>query len=328
MVAEFWASVARRAAIVRWRVVVVEDCVGLSLWRCCRISWRVVEWWRGCCGPSPKGGIRESEGCSVGACGVARASSGDCDEVASCQDHALAEEARVEVGADALVDVLAHHEVLRDQRHLAAASGQEVRGRRRRVVAVLVDDDDAPARRHAAQQHVDRGGDVRQVHAGEVRHAGGRARRHDHGVRLERQDVGHSRADAEAHVDAGLPDLAREPLGDHRVVLALRRLRGGEDLAAERRARLEEGHPVPPDRGHSRGFQPGRAAADHDDALRALGRADHAELRLAADQRVLDAADRLALAEPADAALAGADADPDVVEPALDASSAAARGRR
>ena len=88
------------------------------------------------------------------------------------QHDALAEEPRVEVRADPLVDVLAHHEVLRDQRHLAAAPGQEVRGRRRRVVAVLVDDDDAPAGRHAAQQDVDRGGDVRQVHAREIRARG------------------------------------------------------------------------------------------------------------------------------------------------------------
>ena len=87
------------------------------------------------------------------------------------QHDALAEEPGVQVRADPLVDVLADHEVLRDQRHLAAASGQEIRGRRRRVVAVLVDDDDAPARRHAAQQHVDRGGDVGQLHAREVRHA-------------------------------------------------------------------------------------------------------------------------------------------------------------
>ena len=143
----------------------------------------------------------------------------------------------------------------------------------------------------------------------------------EHGVRR--------RPHAEAHVDAGLVDLAAEPVGDLRVVLALRRLGGGEDLAAQHRVRLEEGDVVAPDRGHARGLEPGRPAADHDhDALRPLGRADHAELGLAADHRVLDAADRLALAEPADAALAGPDADPDVVDPPLAWSSAAARGRR
>ncbi len=161
------------------------------------------------------------------------------------------------------------HEVLRDDGHLAAPAGQEVGGRRRRVVAVLVDDDDPAAGRHAAE---DVGPSWRRA-AG--RRPGGPGMRGGRPVATttasgwRASTVSRCGRARRAHVDARLVDLAAEPVGDHRVVLALRGPGGGEDLAPQRRVRLEEGDAMAPDRRHPRGLEPGRPAADDHDALRA-----------------------------------------------------------
>ena len=73
----------------------------------------------------------------------------------------------------------------------------------------------------------------------------------------------------ETDLDAGLLHLADQPVGDGRVVFALRRAGGDEDLAAERRRRLQQRHLVTAQRGHPRRFQTAHTAADHQHALRA-----------------------------------------------------------
>src|SRR4029450_3308350 len=86
--------------------------------------------------------------------------------------HALGEEALVDVGAYALVDVLAHHEVAGDDRDLAAFAGEEVGGGGSGEVAVLVHHHAARTRPDLAGEDVGGGGDVGQAHAGDLRHAG------------------------------------------------------------------------------------------------------------------------------------------------------------
>ncbi len=125
---------------------------------------------------------------------------------------------------------------------------------------------------------------------------------------------GHVGGGVETHLDAAFAHLPHEPVGDGRIILALRRARGDQDLAAEGRRGLQQGDAMAPQRRDPRRLEAAHAAADHQHALGSPRGGDHPQLLLPADHRVLDTGDRLALAQAADAALARAHARADVVE--------------
>ena len=150
------------------------------------------------------------------------------------QHHALAEEPRVEVRADALVDVLADHEVLAR----SASPGSPARPGGRRSSAPR---SGRPRRRRRRAGPASRGRAARRPwwRRAAGRRPGGPGRGPSR--RSRRSPRPASRASTSAAVarepsrtsTPAFRTWPREPVGDHRVVLALRRPGGGEDLAAQ-----------------------------------------------------------------------------------------------
>ena len=78
--------------------------------------------------------------------------------------------------------------------------------------------------------------------------------------------------DVVADADAQALELGQPPVDDADQLLAARIAGEQPDLPAGFAGRLEHGHPVAPFGSDAGGFEPGRAGADHHDALGGFGR--------------------------------------------------------
>ncbi len=119
------------------------------------------------------------------------------------------------------------------------------------------------------------------------------------------------------HLDPGLLHLLLLVADDDPELVAAGPLHGGAHLAAEGVAAIEQGDLMAAPAGHLGRPHAGRAAADHGDLLLHRGRfqAPLPPGLLAADGRVLHAADALVHADAADAPLVAGDAVAQIVQP-------------
>ena len=187
------------------------------------------------------------------------------------------------------------------RRHLDPARGQELGHARSLVLAVLVVDQHLAGERRLP----DRTSQplTTRSHASPKKPAlGSAAGRDDDDVRPERQHVVALGVAVEPDVDAGELDLALQPAGDAQDLAAAVEAGGEVDLPAQPVGRLQQHH-VAPRRRHPRCLQPGRAAADHDDAPpRAVAGDRVRHGALAAGGRVVDAERLAADIDPVDVA--------------------------
>ncbi|CFU96841.1 hypothetical protein PARN21_6570 [Pseudomonas aeruginosa] len=233
-------------------------------------------------------------------------------------DHFLGIHAAVVGGEGGAADGHARLDVVGDDLHLGALVGEEVRHRHAAELADGVVDQHVLAWLDRAVEHVPAahhqafGGAPVFVLLEERMSAVGQ----HHHVRAQVEDgLGVGRG-AQAQVDAQARQLQLVPTGDAGDLVALRRLGGGGDLAAELLLLLEQGHVVAALGRHAGRFHPGRPAADHHHlALRSGGLLDdvrHAHV-FAGGRGVLDAQHVQALVLAVDAVV-GSDALLDLVD--------------
>ncbi|MNZ79298.1 hypothetical protein D3C78_978990 [compost metagenome] len=201
--------------------------------------------------------------------------------------------------------------------HVAALARHQFGYPRANPVTAPVDHQYSTADLHFAAQHLPGVDHLDAAVERQLRHEGPRAAGQHHGVRPLGRHQPAVDAGVLHNLDAGQRQLACE-VGDYASELGTaRQLLGQQRLAAELGARLVEGHRMAALRRSDGCLHSARPAADDHHPLASCRRLQRAVDQLAAGFRVLDAGNRVAAMEMADARLVAGDAGADVVRAAL-----------